>query len=100
MSDADNLPMSRQETGRADDQRDRSEQPDVRPRKPRVAVIFGGRSTEHGVSCVSAGSVLQVIDREKYDVVPVGISLEGRWVLAADDPERLAITGDKLPEVA
>jgi len=68
-------------------------------RKPRVAVIFGGRSTEHGVSCVSAGSVLQVIDREKYDVVPVGISLEGRWVLAADDPERLAITGDTLPEV-
>jgi D-alanine-D-alanine ligase len=99
MSDADNLPMSRQETRRADDQRDPSEKPDVRPRKPRVAVIFGGRSTEHGVSCVSAGSVLQVIDREKYEVVPVGISLEGRWVLAADDPERLAITGDKLPEV-
>jgi D-alanine-D-alanine ligase len=69
------------------------------PRKPRVAVVFGGRSTEHGVSCVSAGSVLQVIDRETYDVVPVGISLEGRWVLAADDPEQLAITGDKLPEV-
>ncbi len=73
--------------------------PDKPRRKPRVAVVFGGRSTEHAVSCVSAGSVLSAIDREAYDVVPVGISHEGRWVLAPDEPERLAITGDKLPEV-
>ena len=52
------------------------------------------------MSCVSAGSVLAAIDRERYDVVPVGISREGRWVLAADDPQRLAITGSELPEVA
>ena len=51
------------------------------------------------VSCVSAGSVLAAIDRERYDVVPVGISREGRWVLAADEPDRLAISGDRLPEV-
>ncbi len=68
-------------------------------RKPRVAVVFGGRSTEHSVSCVSAGSVLRVIDRDRYDVVPIGISHEGRWVLAADEPDKLAITGDRLPEV-
>jgi D-alanine-D-alanine ligase len=68
-------------------------------RKPRVAVVFGGRSTEHGVSCVSAGSVLAAIDRDRYDVVPVGISREGRWVLAADEPEKLAITGGELPGV-
>jgi D-alanine-D-alanine ligase len=68
-------------------------------RKPRVAVVFGGRSTEHGVSCVSAGSVLAAIDRDRYDVVPVGISREGRWVLAADEPEKLAITGGQLPGV-
>ncbi len=73
--------------------------PEQPRRKPRVAVVFGGRSTEHGVSCVSAGSVLSAIDRDTYEVVLVGISHEGRWVLAADDPERLAITGDKLPEV-
>ncbi|MEO7980603.1 MAG: D-alanine--D-alanine ligase family protein [Sporichthyaceae bacterium] len=73
--------------------------PDQPRSKPRVAVVFGGRSTEHGVSCVSAGSVLSAIDRDTYEVVLVGISHEGRWVLAADDPERLAITGDKLPEV-
>jgi D-alanine-D-alanine ligase len=68
-------------------------------RRPRVAVVFGGRSTEHAVSCVSAGSVLAAIDRDRYDVVPVGISREGRWVLAGDDPEKLAITGGELPEV-
>jgi D-alanine-D-alanine ligase len=68
-------------------------------RKPRVAVVFGGRSTEHGVSCVSAGSVLAAIDRDRYDVVPVGISREGRWVLAPDEPDKLAITGGQLPGV-
>ena len=68
-------------------------------RKPRVAVVFGGRSTEHEISCVSAGSVLSAIDRSAYDVVPVGISREGRWVLAADDPSRLAISGSQLPSV-
>ncbi len=74
--------------------------PSPRPRrKPRVAVVFGGRSSEHAVSCVTAGSVLRAIDRDKYDVVPVGIATDGRWVLEADDPDRLAITGRRLPEV-
>ena len=73
--------------------------PSAPARRPRVAVVFGGRSTEHAVSCVSAGSVLAVIDRQRFDVVPVGISREGRWVLAGDDPEKLAITGSELPEV-
>lgn len=69
-------------------------------RKPRVAVVFGGRSSEHGISCVTAGSVLQAIDREKYDVVPVGIATDGRWVLESGDPERLRIeSADRLPHV-
>ncbi len=69
-------------------------------RKPRVAVVFGGRSEEHAISCVTAGSVLRAIDPERYDVVPVGITHDGRWVLESGDPERLAITSaDKLPEV-
>jgi len=67
--------------------------------KRRVAVVFGGRSGEHAVSCVSAGSVLAAIDRGRFDVVPIGISRDGRWVLAPDEPEKLAITGDRLPEV-
>ena len=69
-------------------------------RKPRIAVVFGGRSSEHAVSCATAGSVLQAIDTDRYDVVPVGITQDGRWVLESADPGRLAITdGDKLPEV-
>jgi D-alanine-D-alanine ligase len=69
------------------------------PRRPRVAVVFGGRSSEHGVSCVTAGSVLAAIDPEEYDVVPVGIATDGRWVLESGDVERLAITGRELPRV-
>jgi D-alanine-D-alanine ligase len=67
--------------------------------RTRVAVVFGGRSTEHAISCVSAGSVLAALDRDRYDVVAVGITPEGRWVLAPDDPAQLAITGRELPSV-
>ncbi|MDP9398256.1 MAG: D-alanine--D-alanine ligase [Actinomycetota bacterium] len=76
-----------------------SQSPEATPRKVRVAVVFGGRSTEHAISCVSAGRILQAIDRERYEVVPIGITPEGRWVLAADEPEKLAITGGRLPAV-
>jgi D-alanine-D-alanine ligase len=79
-----------------------SDRPDdtAQTRKPRIAVVFGGRSSEHAISCVTAGSVLKAIDRDRYDVVPVGITTDGRWVLESGDPERLAITSaDKLPEV-
>ncbi|KWX03991.1 D-alanine--D-alanine ligase [Carbonactinospora thermoautotrophica] len=68
-------------------------------RKPRVAVVFGGRSSEHAVSCVTAGSVLSAIDRSKYEVIPIGITQDGRWVLEEDRPERLAITDGRLPSV-
>ena len=68
--------------------------------RPRVAVLFGGRSSEHAISCVTAGSVLAAIDRSAYDVVPIGIARDGRWVLESGDPQRLAIVGrDQLPEV-
>ncbi|MFJ2741370.1 D-alanine--D-alanine ligase family protein [Streptomyces sp. NPDC087440] len=73
--------------------------PDQEPRKPRVAVVFGGRSSEHGISVVTAGAVMRAIDREKYDVLPIGITLDGRWVLAADEPDRMAITDRKVPNV-
>ena len=64
----------------------------------RVAVLFGGRSTEHAISCVSAGSVIAALDRDRYEVVPVGIAPDGRWVLA-DEGQQLAITDRRLPEV-
>jgi D-alanine-D-alanine ligase len=69
------------------------------PRRPRVAVVFGGRSSEHGISVVTAGAVMRAIDREKYDVLPIGITRDGRWALTADDPDRMAITDRKVPDV-
>ncbi|MGY1812120.1 D-alanine--D-alanine ligase family protein [Blastococcus sp. SYSU D00820] len=67
-------------------------------RRLRVAVVFGGRSAEHAISCVSAGSVIAALDPERYEVVPVGIARDGRWVLP-DPGQRLAITDGELPEV-
>jgi D-alanine-D-alanine ligase len=64
----------------------------------RVAVIFGGRSSEHAVSCVTAGSVLQALDPDRYDVTPIGITMEGRWVRG--DRAALAMKGRELPQVA
>jgi D-alanine-D-alanine ligase len=51
--------------------------------KLRVGILFGGRSGEHEVSLLSAASVLKAIDKDKYEVVPIGITKEGRWLTAA-----------------
>jgi D-alanine-D-alanine ligase len=69
-----------------------------KPGKVRVAVVFGGRSAEHSISCVSAGSVIAALDPDRYEIVRVGITPDGGWVLA-DPDQRLAITDGKLPEV-
>jgi len=68
--------------------------------KPRVLVVFGGASPEHGVSCLTASGVLGAIDPERYDVALVGIARDGRWVLA-DEAEVRAYraTPAGLPEV-
>jgi D-alanine-D-alanine ligase len=68
-------------------------------RKPRVAVLFGGRSSEHAVSCVTAAGVLAAIDRTRYDVVPIGIAKSGQWVLAGGDPSNWSLSSGRLPEV-
>ncbi|GFG64138.1 D-alanine--D-alanine ligase [Mycobacterium kubicae] len=65
----------------------------------RVAVVFGGRSNEHAISCVSAGSILRHLDPERFDVIAVGITPEGSWVLTDATPESLAITDRQLPSV-
>jgi D-alanine-D-alanine ligase len=68
--------------------------------KIKVAVVFGGRGPEHPVSCAGASMVLATLDRERYDIIPVGILPDGQWVLTRDDPGPLAITGRALPSVA
>ncbi|OBG39726.1 D-alanine--D-alanine ligase family protein [Mycobacterium sp. E3198] len=65
----------------------------------RVAVVFGGRSSEHAISCVSAGSILRNLDPQRFEVVAVGITPEGSWVLTDGDPDALAISDRRLPEV-
>ncbi|MDY5784929.1 D-alanine--D-alanine ligase family protein [Corynebacterium sp.] len=61
----------------------------------RIAVIYGGQSTEHSISCISAGSIMAELDRERYEIFPVGITREGAWVVGEIDP----IASATLPEV-
>ncbi|OBG13357.1 D-alanine--D-alanine ligase A [Mycolicibacterium celeriflavum] len=65
----------------------------------RVAVVYGGRSSEHAISCVSAGSILRNLDPARFDVVAVGITPDGAWVLTSAEPDTLAINDGRLPEV-
>jgi D-alanine-D-alanine ligase len=68
-------------------------------RRVRVAVVFGGRSNEHAISCVSAGSILRNLDPQRFDVIAIGITPQGSWVLTDGDPEALTITNRQLPGV-
>lgn len=65
-------------------------------RKKRVAVVFGGRSSEHEVSCQSAKSVLPYLDADRFEVVPVGITPQGQWALGTD-PNALEAGAGNLP---
>jgi D-alanine-D-alanine ligase len=64
-----------------------------------VAVIYGGRSPEHAISCVSAGSILRHLDPARFEAVAVGITPAGAWVRTGDHPDDLVIAGRRLPEV-
>ena len=64
-----------------------------------VAVLFGGRSSEHAISSATAGGVLRAIDRDRFDVIPVGITRDGAFVLEDDDPDKFALNPERLPEV-
>jgi D-alanine-D-alanine ligase len=65
-----------------------------------VALVFGGRSGEHPISCVTAGGVLAAIDRDRFDVVAVGITRDGAWTLVSDDPDAWVVGADgTFPEV-
>ena len=66
--------------------------------KKRVAIICGGRSSEHEISCISAGGVLGAIDRTRYEPVLIGITKAGKWVLIPDG-HSMDISGTTLPSV-
>jgi D-alanine-D-alanine ligase len=65
--------------------------------RPRVAVVFGGQSSESGVSCLTAQSVLAHIDHERYDVTPIGITTDGSWVI--DPADWTGVPAGQLPQV-
>jgi len=69
--------------------------------KRRIAILFGGRSAEHEISCISARSVMDALDPERYEAIPIGITKEGRWHLLPGGPPALPAAGSasELPEV-
>ena len=62
-------------------------------------MVYGGRSSEHAISCVSAGSILRHLDPARFEVIPVGIARDGSWLRTDVDPDKLAIADGQLPEV-
>lgn len=67
--------------------------------KPVIAIVFGGRSSEHTISCSTAGGVLAAIDRDRFDVVPIGITRDGAFTLQPDDAEQFRMNPEAMPEV-
>lgn len=65
----------------------------------RIAVVYGGRSSEHSISCISAGAIRRALDPQRYDVVSIGITREGGWFLQHTDPRDMRILNGVLPEV-
>lgn len=65
----------------------------------RVAVIFGGKSTEHAISCISAGSVIRALDPEKYEVIPIGITPDGQWFLKDVETQQWQVVDGLFPQV-
>ena len=70
----------------------------MKTHRPTLVVLFGGRSAEHSVSCVTAAQVLQAIDHTKYTVLPIGITKTGVWKHLTDY-HHFSFSGDTLPEV-
>ncbi len=70
------------------------------PSRIRVGVVYGGRSSEHAISCVSAGSILRHLDPDRFEVVAIGIARDGSWLRTDVDPDALAIADGRLPEVS
>ncbi len=68
--------------------------------KKRIAVLYGGRAEEHSISCVSAAGVLNAIDTERFDVLPIGITKTGQWIVDGPDPRNASLSGETMPEVA
>ena len=65
-----------------------------------MAVVLGGRSTEHAISCISGRSIVAALDPARYEVSVIGIGRDGRWVRAMDGGLGILVENGPLPEVA
>ena len=65
----------------------------------KIAIIYGGRSSEHSVSCISAGAIMSHHDPDKYELYPIGITQQGTWTVGESDPEKLRSTNGVMPTV-
>lgn len=64
-----------------------------------IAVIYGGQSSEHSVSCVSAGEIMSHLDPQRYKVIPIGITVDGTWTVGESDPTKLRTIDRVMPTV-
>ncbi|PJM72377.1 D-alanine--D-alanine ligase A [Bifidobacterium primatium] len=67
--------------------------------KKRIVVLYGGRADEHPISCISAASVLNAIDTDRFEPIPVGITKDGKWIVNGEDPRGWNLDSGVLPEV-
>ena len=67
--------------------------------KKTVVLLFGGRSSEHTISCATAGGVLAAIDRSKYTVIPIGITRDGAFILEEDRADKFTLDPASMPEI-
>lgn len=67
------------------------------PRKLRIGILFGGRSGEHEVSLLSAASILNAINKNKYEVVPIAITKQGHWITSTEAENLLPPSSKPAP---
>lgn len=67
--------------------------------KKRIVVLYGGRADEHSISCISTAGVLNALDADRFEAVPVGITKDGKWIVDGEDPRGWNLDGGVLPTV-
>ncbi|KAA8828470.1 D-alanine--D-alanine ligase family protein [Bifidobacterium myosotis] len=67
--------------------------------KKRVVVLYGGRADEHSISCISTAGVLNAMDTERFEPIPIGITKDGKWIIGGEDPRGWNLDGGELPTV-
>lgn len=67
--------------------------------KKRIAVLYGGKADEHSISCISTAAVLNALDADRFEAIPIGITKRGQWITDGEDPRGFVMDGRNLPTV-